>query len=206
MSIIDCLSLFIIMLVLAAIPSTSVALVVARSATRGIINGIAVAGGIVFGDLIFILLTLSGLSFLAETFAGLFLIIKYLGGLYLIWTGLRLLTPDRKSDVNFAQQPQSRSLLAGFIAGLLLTLGDIKAIVFYLSLFPAFIDTGSMEAVDTGIIIIITLLSVGGVKIAYAIAAGKFVTRLPDFTYRWQTEKIAGGFMAGTGIYIIAKP
>ncbi len=85
MSIIDSISLFVIMVTLAIIPSTSVALVVTRSATLGASNGIAVAIGIVLGDLTFILLVLLGMSVVAETMAGVFLTIKYVGGTYLLW-------------------------------------------------------------------------------------------------------------------------
>ena len=67
MNIIDAVFLFAIMAALAAIPSTSVALVLTRSATLGLANGIAVATGIVIGDLIFVLLALLGLYFVAGT-------------------------------------------------------------------------------------------------------------------------------------------
>jgi len=50
------------MALLAALPSASVALVITRSATLGVANGIAVSAGIVLGDLIFILLAIFGLS------------------------------------------------------------------------------------------------------------------------------------------------
>ncbi len=55
MSILDSISLFIVMGTLAAIPGTSVALVVTRSATHGVAKGIAVSAGIVTGDLFFII-------------------------------------------------------------------------------------------------------------------------------------------------------
>lgn len=50
MSIVESITLFGIMMALAAVPSTSVALVITRSATLGIRNGLAVAMGIVLGD------------------------------------------------------------------------------------------------------------------------------------------------------------
>ena len=100
MSIIDSISLFAIMVTLAIIPSTSVALVVTRSATLGVGNGIAVALGIVLGDLIFILLAILGLSVIAETMGGFFLVIKYLGGAYLLWLGFVLLTSNNKTTVS----------------------------------------------------------------------------------------------------------
>ena len=58
MDLLDSISLFLIMIALAAVPSTSVALVVTRSATLGISNGVAVSLGIVLGDLVFIFLAI----------------------------------------------------------------------------------------------------------------------------------------------------
>jgi hypothetical protein len=48
------------MVVLAAIPSSSVALVVLRSASLGVRSGVATAFGIAAGDLIFVALAISG--------------------------------------------------------------------------------------------------------------------------------------------------
>ncbi|SEN38267.1 hypothetical protein [Nitrosomonas marina] len=51
MSLFDVSALVIIMIMLAAIPSTSVALVVVRSATMNLANGGAVSMGIVLGEI-----------------------------------------------------------------------------------------------------------------------------------------------------------
>lgn len=67
MSIIESLTLLGIMVALAAMPSASVALVVTRSATLGVANGLAVSAGIVLGDLVFITFAIFGLSVVAET-------------------------------------------------------------------------------------------------------------------------------------------
>jgi threonine/homoserine/homoserine lactone efflux protein len=48
------------MITLAAIPSTSVALVVTRSATMNPANGVAVTTGIMLGDLIIVVLAILG--------------------------------------------------------------------------------------------------------------------------------------------------
>jgi len=112
MDIINTLLLFGTMAVLAAIPSASVALVIARSITLGISQGIAVGAGVVIGDLIFIGLVMLGLSVLAETMGGLFLVVKYLGAFYLLWLGLSLLRAGAPVAI---EQPRKRdSFLASF--------------------------------------------------------------------------------------------
>ncbi|HNP52635.1 MAG TPA: hypothetical protein PKJ85_12695, partial [Nitrosomonas nitrosa] len=56
------------------------------------------------------------------------------------------------------------------------TLGDIKTIVFYASLFPAFIDISALTLPDIAIILFITVTTVGGVKLDYVFAATKVIT------------------------------
>ncbi|GEM_PF-1291263 len=125
MNIIDSIALFAIMVTLAAIPSTSVALVITRSATLGLANGIAVATGIVIGDLIFVLLALLGLSVVSETSGDLFSGIKYLGGAYLIGMGIGLLRSRDWTTVT-VEQRELGTLLTSLLAGLFLTLGDTR--------------------------------------------------------------------------------
>jgi threonine/homoserine/homoserine lactone efflux protein len=58
--------------------------------------------------------------------------------------------------------------LSSFTSGLLLTLGDQKAILFYLGFFPAFVDLDTVTLADVLLICLITLVTVGGVKLLYA--------------------------------------
>jgi len=204
MSGLSIIALFGLMLVLAAIPSASVALVVTRSATLGVRNGIAVALGILMGDLVFVALAVFGMSFLAETMGTFFALLRYAGGAYLIWLGVSLLRS--KKEVNPSQgSPSKLSCAASFISGLFLTLGDIKAILFYASLFPAFVDMSSLRASDITGIVVVTILAVGGVKIFYAFAAQRLVTRLRSRNAQRLTRTSAGCCMIGAGTYIIAK-
>ena len=55
-----------VMMVLAALPSTSVALVVVRSARLGVAHGLWVAAGIVMADLLFAALALWGIGIYFE--------------------------------------------------------------------------------------------------------------------------------------------
>ncbi|WP_218140385.1 LysE family translocator, partial [Ectothiorhodospira marina] len=88
MSLLEILALFGAMAVLALVPSTSVALVVARSSSAGFSNGCAVTAGIVVGDLAFVFLAVLGMAALAEVVGSFFLILRYLAGAYLIWFGI----------------------------------------------------------------------------------------------------------------------
>lgn len=205
MSIIEILSLFVIMVSLAAVPSTSVALVVTRSATSGVGHGVAVSAGIVLGDLVFIALAIFGLSVVAETMGNLFMVIKYMGALYLLWFGLSLLMKNQGARMSVNASRGRSSFIASFLAGFTLTLGDIKAIFFYLSLFPLFVDLTALQTADVLAIAFVAIVSVGGVKVAYALAARKIAVLTKDIRFERAARKTAGGFMVGAGSYIIAK-
>ena len=193
------------MVALAAVPSASLALVVARSATLGVANGIAVSFGIVLGDLVFILLAIIGLSVVAETMGSMFMVIKYLGATYLLWLGYSLLTENRATTITANKNREEGSLIASFLAGFFLTLGDIKAIFFYVSLFPMFINLPALQVVDILVIILITVAGVGGIKILYALSATKIASLAKGIKFENAARKTAGGVMVGAGSYLIIK-
>jgi threonine/homoserine/homoserine lactone efflux protein len=197
-------SLFGVMLVLAAIPSASVALVVTRSAVHGLRNGAAVAAGIVLGDLVFATLAILGMTVLAEVLGGFFAIFKYLGGAYLIWMGASLLRTEKQVELRLSDS-NSGALATSFLAGFFLTLGDLKAILFYASLFPAFVNLQSLSLPAFGTILLVTVVTVGGVKLAYAFAARAIIDRLRGRVGSKWIPKAAGGLMVGSGVVVIAK-
>lgn len=205
MSFPEALTLFGILLMLAAMPGASAVLVVTRSATLGLANGFAVIAGIVLADAVLILLAIAGLSLVANTLGGLFVLVKYLGAAYLLWLGYRLLTAARADQVALDEPPRKRSLAASLLAGLLLTLGDIKAIVFYMSLLPAFVDLASIRGEDISIVLLIMICSVGGIKMLYAIAARKIAHWARRNQFEPTARKTAGALIIGAGGYIIAK-
>jgi threonine/homoserine/homoserine lactone efflux protein len=202
---INLISLFGIMLVLAAVPSASVGLVVTRSATHGLRSGVAASMGIVVADLLFVLLAILGMSALAELLGSFFVVIRILAGGYLIWMGIRLLRATVESGVRVSSTAGSGSATS-FAAGFFLTLGDVKAIFFYASLFPAFVDLTQLTLVSGTAILFLTAVSVGSVKMMYAVLARSLVRRVHNHRLQQAGRAVAGGLMVGTGLYLVAKP
>lgn len=197
------IALFSAMIVLAAIPSVSVLAVSTRSATFGLIHGVFTTMGIVLGDIIFILIAIWGLSFLVATMGSLFFLIKYLGGAYLIALGLGLCRSKLSNGME-VEEVKDSSLLSSFLTGLLITLGDQKATLFYLGFFPAFIDISQISYWDTLLILAVTIVAVGGVKLGYAILADK-ARLLLGHKIRKGMNFVAGFVMILVGILLIIK-
>jgi threonine/homoserine/homoserine lactone efflux protein len=196
-------ALFSSMIVLAFIPSLSALVVSARSAANGFTHGVFTTIGIVAGDIIFIILAIYGLSVLAEIMGSRFSLIKYLGGAYLIWLGINLWRskPGTGEVVNNIEP----SLLSSFLTGLFITLGDQKAILFYLGFFPAFLDLSSVSLADTSIIIVIATLAVGSAKLVYACMANRASLLLSSSSATKTINIVAGAVMVGVGVLLAVK-
>ncbi|TVQ24337.1 MAG: LysE family translocator [Leptolyngbya sp. DLM2.Bin15] len=194
-------ALFGAMVVLALIPSVSVLAVSTRSATSGLIHGALTALGIVLGDIIFILIAILGLSLLIEAIGPFFVLIKYLGAAYLMVIGVQLCRAKPASLEVGEMIPSSH--LSSFLTGLLITLADQKAIFFYLGFFPAFLDLSKVSYLDAGIIIATAILSVGGVKLGYAILADR-ARLLVSAKVRRSLNWLAGIVLIAVGIFLVA--
>lgn len=202
MNIYDAIALFGVMAVLALVPGVSVLAVSARAAAFGFSHGIAATLGIVAGDVIFIVIAIFGLSVLAEAMGELFVLIKYLGGAYLIWLGIMLW---RSIPKVVKTEPKSEaSLFSSFMAGLLITLGDQKAILFYLGFLPAFIDLSKLSYADAGLVLLLATMAICLAKLGYAliaVKAGAFI----DSKANQGLNIAAGSIMAAVGVFLIAK-
>ncbi len=197
------LAMFMSMVALATIPGPGTMVVIARSLSQGFSAGIVTSVGIVVGDYVFIVLAILGLAGLAQHYADIFQLIRYAGAFYLVYLGIAILrTPDRPLSKPTASLA---GYSADFFTGLLTTLSNPKAILFYLSLFPAFLDLAAVDSVDIAIILAITTASVGGVMVFYAWLAvrsgGYLGSTAAAPGVRW-TAALA--FIAG-GIYVAAR-
>ena len=195
---------------LAFTPGQGVWLTVARTLGGGFKHGCVTIAGIITGDLIFIIVVIYGLSYIAETMSTVFLWIKYLGGAYLIWLGISLLhnafTQKVISEDDLATQQSTKSSYCNdFIAGIIITLSNPKAIAFYLSFLPAFVDIPSLTIYDILLITIIISVMISAAMLFYAIGALKTKHLIGGKTSQKWTQGVAGSLMVATGGVLIAK-
>ncbi|WP_299597646.1 LysE family translocator [uncultured Microbulbifer sp.] len=203
MTLISTFALFGAMVVLAAIPGPGIFAVMARSASGGMAHGVATSIGIVFGDYIFIALCLSGLAYVADMMGSVFVWIKYLGAAYLLWLGISLL---RTRAVTAQVAPTStKSLTSSVLIGLTITLGNPKAILFYVSFFPAFLPLAEITLTDMLIIFAITTVSVVGVMLIYAWITVHAQSRLQHRTGNQVLSKVGGALLVASGLWMAMR-
>ena len=159
------------MLVLAALPGPGILVVVSRTLGGGIKHGAVATLGILSGDYCFIFLSIVGLTALQNVLGTFFVVVKFLGAVYLLFLAWSLL---RKSDIDL---PYRASIVASFrssyLSGLLTTLSNPKAILFYAGFFPGFVNLRSLNIADVAMILAITTTAVGGTMMVYATLANR---------------------------------
>jgi threonine/homoserine/homoserine lactone efflux protein len=189
-------SLFVALVILAVIPGPGVFTVVARSMASGFFHGLVTVFGIVFGDYIFIILSVYGLSALASTMGGIFTFIKYAGAAYLLLTKYSSVEVKPIIELSF---------FSNFIAGLATTLSNPKAILFYVSFFPAFINVQSVTVIEIGQLLLVATMAVGSVMAAYAYTASKASLLFKSSRAAKTLNVAAGSIMAGSGVLLATK-
>jgi threonine/homoserine/homoserine lactone efflux protein len=175
--------------------------VATRSAGLGLRHGLLTSLGIVVGDLIFIAIALGGLALMVRALGPFALVLKWGAAVYLMVLGWRLWhTASQPSTV---PSPAATSLGSSFLAGLMMTLGDQKATLFYLGFFPAFLDVSQMTGWDVVMIAAIATSAVGGVKAGYALLAARLgrAIALPQQRRLNQLAAVVLG-LAGVALFI----
>ena len=119
-----------------ATPGPGVAAVLARSLARGLHGAPAFIVGFVAGDLVLFTIAATGLAALARTAATAFIVIKYAGAAYLLFMAYRLWRAQPTSlDGEVPEQKPGSAFLGSFA----LTVGNPKAIIFFLALLPTMV-------------------------------------------------------------------
>jgi threonine/homoserine/homoserine lactone efflux protein len=183
-----------------ATPGPGVTAVIARSLSHGMRGAPAFVAGFLVGDLIWFAAASAGLSALAQAAHTLFVIVRYAGAVYLLYLAYRLWTaPARPVEI---RNPQPSQPLRLFLGSLTLTLGNPKAMVFYVALLPTVVHLGTLRVLDyvsIGVAIAVILPSVLGV---YVLAASRARSLFRNARSVRLLNRGAGTAMAGAAIVV----
>jgi len=125
------------------IPGPAVLYILNRSISDGRTVGLAAVAGLEVGDAIQVLFASLGLSAVLSASATLFNLVKWAGVFYLVYTGIRTLT---REPVAVDGDQAAVSTKQAFRQGIIVNALNPKTALFFLSIFPQFIDTTSDHA------------------------------------------------------------
>jgi len=127
-------------LILAATPGPNVLLGMTTSVISGFSSSLYTIFGGLIATLTIMTLSFTGLGVVVASSETLFSIIKYLGGFYLIYLGYKAITSKEENYRIEKEKIQKTNKISLFIKGFMVGASNPKAIVFFIALFPQFIN------------------------------------------------------------------
>lgn len=190
--------------VAAGSPGPSIAALVARVLTSGTRDVLPFLLAMWLGEALWLTLAVAGLAVVAHSFAALFLALKYLGVVYLLYLAWQMWTapadpPDR------GPLPSARRPWRMFAAGLLVTLGNPKIMVFCLALLPTIVDLGRVGIGGWAELALAMLAVLAAVDLAWALLAARARLLLTSRRAVRAANRTSATVMAGAAAAIAAK-
>jgi threonine/homoserine/homoserine lactone efflux protein len=202
------LALALAMLVLAATPGPGVLLVTSQTALNGIRAGIFTTIGIISADIVFILLVGYGLSSLSNQLDGATRFISIFGGIYLLYIGCQAIRTSLKkmpistpSDTVTSHKDIMKFLSSGFF----ITMSNPKAILFYVSFLPAFVDLNLITNTDIFIIACTASIVIGPTMMFYAFLTNKASQLSNQSQSQTLTALTSGLLIIIVGLYMLTR-
>ncbi|GAB4394821.1 MAG: LysE family translocator [Kiloniellaceae bacterium] len=191
------------LLVAAGSPGPSIAALVARVVTGGWRGVLPFLAAMWIGEAIWLSLAVWGLAAIAESLHLLFTVIKYLGVAYLIYLAWRMWYAPVEVDDDAL--PRARSAGRMFAAGMAVTLGNPKIMVFYLALLPAIVDLKTVTLPGWLGLVATMFIVLAAIDFAWAGLAvqARRVLRSPRAVRA--ANRVSAGVMAGAAAAIASR-
>jgi len=190
--------------VAAASPGPGIAAIVARVLGRGTGGAFAFTAGIAMGDVVWLGLAVAGLAVVAQTFGALFLAIKLLGAAYLLVLAWKLWTAPVGADALPLRTGSERPMRL-FLAGLAVTLGNPKVMVFYLALLPNLVDLTRIGFLGFAELAAVTQMVLAVVFAGYILLAARARRLFTSPRAMRLVNRGTGTVMAGAAVAIATR-
>ncbi|WP_455874298.1 LysE family translocator [Rhizobium yanglingense] len=184
-------------------PGPSVAALVARVLSKGARDVLPFLAAMWIGEAIWLTCAVAGLAAVAETFHLAFVAIKWLGVCYLLYLAWKMWFASH--DANEEKLPEAQSAAKLFFAGMTVTLGNPKIMMFYVALLPSIIDIQSVsifgwtELVATMFVVLILI------DVSWALLAAKARGFLKSRRAIRIANRASAGTMAGAAVAIAMR-
>jgi threonine/homoserine/homoserine lactone efflux protein len=198
------LALAVAVFVLGATPGPAVFAIVARALASGLKPAIAFNLGVILGDLVLLLLTTFGLAAAAQALGEWFVLVKIAGGLYLVWMGWTMwrAEPVVPGVVKPEEPGQFRR---NILAGIVLTLGNPKAIVFYAAFLPTFVDLARVTAAELALVCAVIVVVLFTTNLFYGALAARARDLFKSRRAMRKLNRTAGTMMIGAGVAVATR-
>nr|WP_316640186.1 LysE family transporter [uncultured Roseateles sp.] len=166
----------------------------------GIRGGLAATLGVIAGDQVLMWLAVAGVAALLSAYPTAFAAVQWLGAAYLAWLGVMMIRAKPGTKPLLDIRPGQY-----FRQGMLITLLNPKAIVFYMAFFPLFVDPARHQGLSTFAAMAVTIAAL---TFAYGLVMTLLTHHLAERlranpAISKLLERIAGVFLIGFGIKLV---
>lgn len=174
---------------------------VARSVSGGFPAAWPLAVGVACGDILWPLIAVAGMSWVVSEFAGIMTILRWVACLMFLGMGVMLIR-DAGQKVQENRALTRPGIWAGFMAGVVVILGNPKAILFYMGVLPGFFDLSQVRGADVTAIVTLSFLVplVGNLMLAAMVHRLRRLMRSPAALRR--INLVSGGLLICVGLAI----
>lgn len=175
----------------------------ARCLHSGFSGGWPLALGVAVGDCLWPLLALLTLTQFAQVYAEMLVGLKFLAVAVFFFLGVQLIRMPVARPVVAGRLTQP-GVLTGFLAGILVILGNPKAILFYLGILPGFFDIESLSPADITVVVFCSALVPFMGNLLFIVAVNKAKTLLTSDLARRRLNVGTGAVLIAVGVFLLA--
>ena len=191
------------LIIAAGSPGPSIAALVARVIVKGWRDVLPFLVAMWVGEGIWLSLAVFGLAFVAQTFHLAFLVVKWLGVGYLAYLAWKMWTAPVAVGEGALLDKDSPAKL--FAAGMAVTLGNPKIMMFYMALLPTIIDLGSVTLAGWFELTVTMAFVLIAVDVAWMVAAAQARRLLKSARAMKFANRVSAATMAGAAAAIAAR-
>lgn len=191
------------LLVAAGSPGPSIAALVARVIAKGFRDVFPFLAAMWIGEAIWLSMAVFGLAFVAQSFHLAFVIVKWAGVAYLAYLAWKMWFAP--VDVGDQAMPRAESPIRLFMAGMSVTLGNPKIMMFYLALLPTIIDLGQVTLVGWAELTLTMVAVLIAIDLTWVLAANQARRLLKSARAVKIANRISATTMAGAAAAIASR-
>jgi threonine/homoserine/homoserine lactone efflux protein len=188
----------------AGTPGPSIAALISRVLTNGLRDVLPFLAAMWLGEAVWLTLAVLGLAMLAQSFAAVFTVLRYLGAAYLLFLAWKMWRAPAELPEDAAPAGGQRPWRM-FAAGLLVTLGNPKIMVFYMALLPTLVDLGRLGPLGWGELTLTMLLVLAVVDLCWALLATRARRLLRSRRAVRIANRTSASMMAGAAAAIAVR-
>ncbi len=185
-------------------PGPGLAALVATVLANGARKAVWFCVGIILGDLTWLAFSLSGLALIAQQIPVVFIIIKWAGVLYLLYLAIKIWrSPAETTQIQ--ARSKEKGAVAKALAGFSITMGNPKAMLFYIALLPSIVSPESLSLTMASALAIAVICVLAIVLTVYAVVAEKARNMMSSSQSVQTFNRITASALGGAATWIATR-